>query len=161
MPIFHKVFQQTESGNAAGGISPREGNAQVKPGQNEFVSSFKSMTINVAKPLFDQLAHVAKARGYPSAVKEGVDEKENPFYAVTFIPEVGATLGAPTPNECIFQLKALLSEQTIECTSCHDQRAGKKGIRVMKSDLQSINQVFLEAEIEEFVTSSLEAREPT
>lgn len=161
MSISNKAFRQSKSIKAAGPASKAGKKAQVNEGQNEFVNSFRRMTARVAGPIFEQLAHVAKTRGYPATVKEGVDEKNNPYHAVAFIPEVGARSGAAAAKECIFQLKALLADQSIEYTACHDPRAGKKGVRVIKSDLQSINKVFLEAEIEEFVTASLEAREPT
>jgi len=159
MSIFNKVLHQFESRKTAAAFhSPKRVMSDQE--RHEFAESFKSLASSVAKPMLEQLAHDAKARGYAATVKEGVDEADNPYLAVNFIPERGAKLGASPTQECIFQLKALLSEQSVEYTACHDQRDGKKGTRVIKSDLQSINKTFLESEIEEFLTSSLEAREP-
>ena len=54
---------------------------------------------------------------------------------------------------CCFNCPCCIGENTtiiisigVEYTACHDQRPGQKGVRVTKSDLQSINKVFLEAE---------------
>lgn len=162
MLTFSKTSRQRENMEAArAALVPEEATAEVPQDQSGFVGAFRRMTNEIAKPLFDDLVRVAQGSGYAATIKEGVDEINNPYYAVTFVPEVGSKLGAVPANECIFELKAIWPEQIIEYVSCHDRRPGKKGVRVTKSDLQSINRVFLEAEIEEFVTSSLEAREPT
>lgn len=158
MSIFNKVLHHFERRKPAAAFHSPDRIFSAHE-RDEFAESFRSMATRVAKPMLEQLAHDAKARGYAATVKEGVDEANNPYLGVTFIPERGAKLGGNAFQECIFQLKALLAEQCVEYTSCHDQRGGKKGLRVVKSDLQSINKTFLESEIEEFLTSSLEARE--
>ncbi len=158
MSIFNRVLHQFESKKLAAAFhSPRRIISDQE--RDEFAESFRSQATKVAKPLLEQLAHDAKARGYAATVKEGVDEANNPYLAVTFIPERGAKLGTSPNHECIFQLKGLVEEQAVEYTDCHFQPGGKKDLRVVNSDLLSINKTFLESEIEDFLTSSLEAQE--
>ncbi len=160
MATFDKVFRQEKNGKAAGPVTAPE-SAKIKLSRDEFMAAFKRMTVEVAKPQFEDLIRVAKGRGYAATLQEGYDENDNPYYGLTFVPETGVKIGAKGHNECIFQLKGVWPEQIIEYTSCHDMRPGKKGgIIVTKSDLPSLNKVFLEAEIEQFITFSLEAREP-
>ncbi len=153
MTTFNKASQKSEAGTARAAVPMM---APAGAGEGSFASSFTSVVAKVAKPLFEQFAHDAKARGYPAIVTEGVDGDKNPYISISFIPEHGAKLGA---DDCVFQLKGTLADNGVEYTSCHEHRAGKKGARTIKADLQSINQEFLEEELGEFLRAALEARE--
>ncbi len=155
MATFDKVFRQEKNGKAAGPASTS------RLSREEFMAAFKRMTVEVAKPLFEDLMRVAKGQGYAATLQEGYDENDNPYYGLVFVPEQGVKIGGKGHHECIFRLKGTWPEQAVEYTSCYDMRPGKEGgIVVTKSDLSSLNKVFLEAQIEQFVAFSLEAREP-
>jgi len=161
MSIFNRVLHKHETRKAAQAEQSAALSAQAQQDREQFIRSFRSMTADVAKPLLDQFAHDAQARGYAALVKEGADRDGNPYISITFVPEQGAKVGGDPSNECVCQLKALPAEHVLECASCHDQRPGKDGTRILRADLRSINRAFLETHLEEFLTAALEAREAT
>lgn len=159
MSIFDRVLQNHESKRAAQAALGAEIAAQARAEREQFIGSFRSMADNMARPLLEQFARDAQARGYAALVREGADGDNNPYISITFIPRHGARVGADPANECVCQLKAIPEERVVECASCHDQRPGRDGARIKKSDLHALDRAFLETHLEEFLTAALEARE--
>ncbi len=157
--MFERVIQDHESRRAAQAALGAEQAAQARAEREQFIGSFRSMMSHVARPLLEQFAHDAQARGYAALVREGADGDDNPYISITFIPQPGARVGANPADECVCQLKAIPDERLVECASCHDLRPGRDGARILKSDLHAISRGFLETHLEDFLTAALEARE--
>lgn len=160
MTSSSNTFPMREGPQSADGATGASRHGAAAENQDEFASAFSRMTSSVARPLFEHFARLAVRRGFAAIVREEVDAENNPCLLLKFIPERGGQLGAAPSRECVFALKGILAEKTVEHAACHDQSGGTNGLRTTRGGLQSINKAFLEAGLEEFLMCALEARRP-
>lgn len=158
MSVFNKIVEihakeKTEAEHAAATAV-----AAKKAVEEQFVIEFKAKIQSVAKPIFEEFVADAIAHGFPATVEEREDGKGNPLLSLSIIPMVGAKFSFNKSEECVYTIKAIITEQKVEHISYFDQRIGKKGIKSNTLGIQSISQSFLERELGEFLSFSLKSQ---